>query len=130
MKPTEDTQATFSIQRYDEASITINDTLLTQAVIVDTFEGFTDSPVQQLSEITSSWLEALIKDKKDLRLILIDSGTTYQSLDPHLIALCHRYRVAIETITRPSIYRYFSLLANDGYRVIGLFLSHGQKEHA
>jgi len=106
----EENSAHYVIRAYDDHSVTINDTIYHQSILVLS-TGINTWRPNQLSEIKNTdWAEILALSPG---LLLLGTGDVHLFPEPAWLEPLYAARIAVEIMSTPAACRTYNLLASD-----------------
>jgi uncharacterized protein len=118
---TQDTpQGKYQIQNYKPGSITVNDTVYTQSLIVTMSTLITSWPPRCVAELTQDHLLILLEQYPTI--ILLGTGQSGEFLPAALLAPLFNQQIGVEVMDTAAACRTFNVLAAEGRSVVAALL--------
>ncbi len=116
----------YQIQAYSDDSITINQTVFHNSILIIPNRGISPWPVTQLSDIDDTCLKPL--QDANPEIIILGSGATTQFLTTKQFAALQQQGIGIECMATASACRTFNVLLAENRRVIAALIIEENKE--
>ncbi|MEX0732061.1 MAG: Mth938-like domain-containing protein [Aquisalimonadaceae bacterium] len=112
----EDTGKANRIRGYDVGSVTVNDTVYRQSIVVARDNLITDWPPGAVDRLATTHLDQLLE--LDPELIIIGTGSTQQFPDRDVLRHAILAGIGIEVMTTPAACRTYNVLMAENRRAV------------
>ena len=109
-----------AITRYDVDNLRVNADLHTTSVLVPWVGAPRDWTASRVEELTAAHFEALLEF--DPEVVIFGSGPTLKFVSPQLYRNLIARRIGVETMDSGAACRTYTVLANEGRRVVAAIL--------
>ncbi|MGB6976931.1 MAG: Mth938-like domain-containing protein [Gammaproteobacteria bacterium] len=113
-------QGKYQIRNYQPGSITINDTVYTESLIVTLTTLITPWPPRSVAELSQAHLTPLLELHP--AIVLLGTGPSGKFLSPALLAPLFNQQIGVEVMDTAAACRTFTVLTAEGRNVAAALL--------
>lgn len=118
-------QGDYLIQRYDAASVTVNETIYSKSLIIGLNTLIPNWQPRQVTELTESNVQVILDLKP--QLVIFGTGSRFVLPAKNIINAFHSRHIGFEFMDTPAACRTFVVLSAEGRKVIAALLINTSK---